>query len=97
MFQCGACNKNYQTNGEVTEYMKIHDNAITAAENDPIIENDEKVEQDIVIVAKDMQLEGVTREAENHEMVDIIGDTFIENAFEAMNPDMAKPISVCDQ
>ena len=37
-----------QTNKEVTEHIQIHDDAIAAAENDTILENDEEVEQEIV-------------------------------------------------
>ena len=72
------------------------DNALRAAEND-IVENDEEVEQDLVNIVEDLELEGIAREVENLVRVDKIVDSFVDSAFEAMNPGVINLKPGCEE
>ena len=72
------------------------DNALRAAEND-IVENDEEVEQDLVNIVEDLELEGIAREVKNLVRVDKIVDSFVDSAFEAMNPGVINLKPGCEE
>ena len=79
-FQCGSCEKEFSTKKDLTEHIKVHDNADNA-------EGDEEAEQELETIAEDLEFEIVAKKVENLVLVDKIVDQFVENAFKAMNPD----------
>ena len=95
-FKCGACEKDFSTNEDAKEHMKTHDNAVMAEES-ITIQDDEEVEQEIASIAEDMEFERVPQEVENLVMVDRIVDSFVENAYQAMNPSEERNESFCHE
>ena len=69
--QCGVCEKNFKTNEETKEHMKIHDDA-SSADKSVSLEDDEEEEQETSSIAEDLELERVAKEVENLVMVDMI-------------------------
>ena len=78
-FQCGVCEKEFPIQKDVTEHMKVHDDADN-------VEDDEEGEKELESIAEDLEFEIVAKNVENLVLVDKIVDTFVENAFKAMNP-----------
>ena len=100
-FQCAECDKNFSIKHELNRHMtKKHNKAKAANINDKaeatktdmVIEDEQEVEEEIVEIAEDLEMEGAAMEVENRVeldnmvMIDNIVDSFVENAFNTMNP-----------
>ena len=91
-FQCHVCKKDYITDEELIEHIKIHDVVALNADKNATTEDDDEVAQELANMAN-MVEEGLISEEENlielrnMEMVDRIVDTFVDIAFREMNPD----------
>ena len=94
--QCGVCEKNFKTNEETKEHMKIHDDA-SSADKSVSLEDDEEEEQEISSIAEDLEFARVAKEVENLVMVDMIVDKFVENAYQAMNPSEKRGANECHE
>ena len=63
-----------------------------AAKTDMFMEDEPEIEEEIVEIAEDLEMEGAAMEVENRVelgnmvMIDKIVDSFVENAYKAMNP-----------
>ena len=77
-FHCNVCELKFPARNDLTEQMKVHDNADDA-------EDDEEDEHELITIAEDMECELVAKQVENLVLVDKIVN-FVENAFKAMNP-----------
>ena len=91
-FQCHVCKKDYITDEELIEHIKIHDVVALNADKNATTEDDDEVAQELANMANMIE-EGLISEEENlielrnMEMVDRIVDTFVDIAFREMNPD----------
>ena len=79
-FQCGDCEKEFSIKNDLTEHMKVHDNADNA-------DDDKEGEKELETITEDLEFEIVAKKVENLVLVDKIVDKFVENAYKAMNPD----------
>ena len=101
-FQCGACEKEYSTSMDLKEHMKVHvnvnDKAEAAIQRDDFMPDD----QDLVDIAEDIEMQEAAKEVEANGAevikmvtVDKIVDSFVDNAYRAMNPQQDAEKEIC--
>ena len=100
-YQCGVCGTGNKTNDGIKEHMKVHDNAITIAENHAIIEDDKEVAKELADFASVLEKDLASGEGDNLDQirnmvnVDNIVDNLVDNAYRAMNPSREQAHAEC--
>ena len=102
-YQCGVCGTGNKTNDGIKEHMKVHDNAITIAENHAIIEDDKEVAKELADFASVLEKDLASGEGDNLDQirnmvnVDNIVDNLVDNAYRAMNPSREQAHTECHE
>ena len=97
-YLCGACEKTFNSRSEVSDHMKLHDEANLAdtSENQFKSDNDFEIELTKSAEAHEAEAEEVVR-LNNMMTVDKVVDAFVDMAFKEINPSIVTQDPRCEE
>ena len=97
-YQCGACEKTFESRSEVDKHMKLHDKANHADLSENPFEPDDDVERELTKSAEAHEAETEEMARLNNMMtVDNVVDAFVEMAFNKINPSIVTQEPPCEE